>query len=90
MTHQSPEEVVELRALSAFLADKPFLMGAQPCGVDANALASLAGLATRLFEPPRRRRAERYGDLVAYVDRGMARFFLDFPWAVEASIEAVA
>jgi hypothetical protein len=65
-------------------------MGAQPCGVDATAFALLAGLLTPFFDSPLRRRAERHGDLVAYVDRGMTRFFPDFPWRADASIEAVA
>jgi glutathione S-transferase len=95
MARHSPDEVVELGArslgaLSALLAGKPFLMGARPCGADATVFALLAGLLTPFFDSPLRRRAERYGDLAAYVERGMARFFPDFPWRVEAVIEAVA
>ncbi|HEY9218280.1 MAG TPA: glutathione S-transferase family protein [Phenylobacterium sp.] len=82
----SPEEIVELgvlslRALSAILADKPYLFGARPVGVDATAFALLAGLLTRFFDSPLRRRAQAFGNLVAYVDRMMAQFYPDHAWA---------
>jgi hypothetical protein len=65
-------------------------MDAQPCGVDATVLASLAGRLTLLFEPPLRCCAAGPSGSVACVDRGMARFFPDFRRVVESSIEAVA
>ena len=40
----------------------------------------LAALLTPFFESPLRRRAERFPNLVAYVDRLMAQFYPDFPW----------
>jgi glutathione S-transferase len=69
-----------LRALAAILADKPYLFGAQPCGVDATAFAMLAGTMTPFFESRLRERAEQFPTLVAYVDRMMARFYPEFGW----------
>jgi glutathione S-transferase len=57
------------------LGDKPCLMGERPCGTDATAFGALAGLLTPFFESPLRHRAEQFGNLVAYVDRMMARYY---------------
>ena len=90
----APEEIVELGArslwsLSVTLGDKPFLMGARPTSVDAVAFAVLAQFLTPFFDHPLRRRAEGFCNLVAYVDRMMARYFPDFPWiAAEPPREA--
>lgn len=82
----APDEVVELgaRSLSAleqFLGDKLYLMGETPTGADAIVFAHLAGLLTPFFDSPLRRRAERFETLTAYVDRMMARFYPNHPWA---------
>jgi glutathione S-transferase len=69
-----------LRALAAILGDKPYLFGAQPCGVDATAFAMLAGAMTPFFESRLRERAGQFPTLVAYVDRMMARFYPEFGW----------
>jgi glutathione S-transferase len=55
MSRHSPTEVIELSrrtldALSAHLADKPYLMGARPCGPDAGVFGQLAGAVTPHFE----------------------------------------
>ncbi len=81
----TPNEILamgdwSLQSLSAILECKPYLMGDRPAGVDAVAFAMLAGLMTPFFDSPLRRRAERYGNLVAYVDRMMARCYPDHPW----------
>jgi glutathione S-transferase len=86
VARHAPAEVIELgarslTALSLFLGDKPCLMGAQPCGVDATAFGLLAGLLTPFFDSPLRRRAEGFSNLTAYVDRMMARFYPQHPWA---------
>jgi glutathione S-transferase len=73
--------VRSLEALSDLLGDRPYLMGARPCGTDATAFAMLAGLLTPFFDAPLRRRAEGYGALVAYTDRMMARFYPGFAWS---------
>jgi len=78
--------VRSLAAVSAILADKPFLFGSRPCGADATVFAMLAGTLTPFFSGDIRRRAEGFGNLVAYVDRLMARFYPDFEWDLESSV----
>lgn len=80
--------VRSLAAVSAMLADKPFLFGARPCGADATVFALLAGTLTPFFNGEIRRRAEGFGNLVAYVDRLMARFYPEFEWDLESSVRA--
>ncbi|WP_374573286.1 glutathione S-transferase family protein [Phenylobacterium sp.] len=80
-------ELLELaeRSLEAFaliLGDKPYLLGAEPCGADATALGVLAGLLTPYFDSPLQRLAESYPAITAYVDRMMARFYPEFPWGM--------
>lgn len=82
------DEVVELgvtslQALSAMLGDKPYLFGSRPVGVDATVFAILAQFLTPWFDSELRRRAEGFGNLVAYVDRMMARYYPDFAWMPE-------
>ncbi|MGH6735450.1 MAG: glutathione S-transferase family protein [Methyloceanibacter sp.] len=60
-----------------FLADKPFMMGAEPTGLDATAFAFCAGLLCPFFETPLRGAAERHGNLRRYVGRVGARFYPD-------------
>ncbi len=85
LARHTPEEIVELgarslSALSLILADKPYLMGDRPCGLDATAFAALAGLVTPFFESPLRQRALQFGNLAGYVDRMMARYYPEHPW----------
>lgn len=75
-------EVVELarrdlESIAAFLGDKPWLMGQEPCGADAAVWATVAGTLCRQFDTPIRDAAEKHTSLVAYRDRGMARWFSD-------------
>ena len=77
--------VRSLSAVSTVLEDKPFLFGGRPCGADATVFALLAAILTPYFESELRRRAEGFGNLVAYVDRLMARFYPEFEWDVEAT-----
>ncbi|HVL43042.1 MAG TPA: glutathione S-transferase C-terminal domain-containing protein, partial [Brevundimonas sp.] len=60
------------------------------CGTDATAFAMLAGLYTPFFASELRARGERFGNLVAYADRLMARFYPAFPWAADAPLEIQA
>ena len=78
--------VNSLAATSAILGDKPYLFGSRPCGADATAFGMLAGVLTPFFEGEIRRRAEGFGNLVAYVDRLMAQFYPEFEWDLEASL----
>jgi glutathione S-transferase len=80
--------VRSLAAVSAILADKPFLFGDRPCGADATVFAVLAGTLTPFFQGEVRRRAEGFGNLVAYVDRLMAQFYPEFEWDLEAGVRA--
>ncbi|MGH6871345.1 MAG: glutathione S-transferase family protein [Rhizomicrobium sp.] len=67
-----------LAALSAFLGDKPWLMGETMCGADATAFAMVAGVLTPFFTGDLRKQGERHANLVAYRDRMMTRFFPQF------------
>ena len=67
-----------LAALSDFLGDKPFLMGEKPCGADAFVFSSIAQTLCDHFESSLRDAALRHPNLVAYRDRGMARWFPEF------------
>jgi len=69
-----------LQALSVLLGHKAFLFGDRPTGTDATAFAVCAAILTPYFDSPLRRKAEGFGNLVAYVDRGMAWFYPDFGW----------
>jgi glutathione S-transferase len=82
----APDEDIDLAARSLFalsvqLGDKPYLMGEAPCGTDATAFGVLAGILTPFFSSPLRQRTEQYGNLTAYVDRMMLRYYPDFAWA---------
>lgn len=68
----------DLGALAVFLADKPYLMGDQPCAADATVFAFLAGCFPARFATPVRTIAEQQPNLVAYRDRLMGRYFPDF------------
>jgi glutathione S-transferase len=81
----APDDDVELGvrslfALSVQLADKPYLMGEQPCGTDAIAFGALAGILTPFFDSGLRERAEQFPNLTAYVDRMMLQHYPDFAW----------
>ena len=65
----------DLDAISAFLANKPYLMGAEPCGADASVWSFVASALCAHFETPIRDHAETLANLVAYRDRGMHRWF---------------
>lgn len=77
--------VRSLAAISTILGDKPYLFGPRPCGADATVFAVVAGVLTPHFAGEIRRRAEGFGNLVAYVDRLMAQFYSSFAWDLDAS-----
>ena len=79
----SVEEIADVAdrsfsALSRILGDKPYLMGDRPCGTDASVFGLVAGALTPLFDTPVRAAAGRYGNLVAYRDRMLERYFPEF------------
>jgi len=60
------------------LGDKPYLMGDQPCGVDATFFAFSASLLSPMFETPIRAAAAAHPNLMAYLARMRAQFYPDF------------
>lgn len=87
--HSEPEiadlAMRSLAALSTILGDRAYLMGDRPCGADAAMLGMLSALYAPQFPCELRTRAERLGNLVAYADRLMARFFPECDWGCEAA-----
>lgn len=89
----SGDEIVALGtrsidALADFLEAKPFMMGAQPAGLDATAFAFLAGVLCPLFELKLRGAAERHDNLRQYVGRMTDRFYpnqSDMAWCKTAA-----
>jgi glutathione S-transferase len=67
-----------INALADFLDDKPFLMGTEPCGSDATTFAWVGSFLCPVFEGPILEAARARPNLVAYRDRGLARWFPDF------------
>lgn len=77
-----------LAALSVILDERPYLMGARPCGADATVFAMLAAILTPFFESELRRQAEAFDNLTAYVDRMMGEFYPAFAWGREPAVAA--
>lgn len=82
MGRHSHEEITrlairDLNAIDAFLEGKSWLMGEKPCAADASVWSMVAGLLTPHFDNPLRHHGEGLPNLVAYRDRGMARWFPD-------------
>ena len=65
----------DIDAIAAFLGEKPYLMGNEPCGADATIFAFVAGALCDRFQTPIRPATERHANLVAYRDRLMRRFY---------------
>ena len=89
----SPEEIAVLgtrsiNAIADFLAAKPYMMGADPTGLDATAFAFIAGTLCPLFETPLRTAAEGHDNLRRYVGRMTMRFYPD--WSEIAGCKAAA
>jgi glutathione S-transferase len=82
--------VRSLAALSVILGERPYLMGERPCGADATVFGVLAFILTPFFDGELRRRAEGFGNLVAYVDRMMTQFYPEFAWRAETDVDLVA
>ncbi|HEY5339230.1 MAG TPA: glutathione S-transferase family protein [Rhizomicrobium sp.] len=74
-----------LDALSAFLGDKPYLMGETPCGADATVFGFTAGALTPFFTGALRQHAEGHANLIAYRDRMMKQYFPNFAAAKQAA-----
>jgi glutathione S-transferase len=68
----------DIDAIADVLADKPYLMGAAPCGADAAVFPFMAHALCPLFATAIRTRTELRANLVAYRDRLMRQYFPDF------------
>jgi glutathione S-transferase len=80
MGRHTQDEIVALgtRSLDAaatLLADKPFMMGAEPTGLDATGFAFIGGTLCPAFKTPLRDAVERHGNLKAYVGRMAERYY---------------
>ena len=81
MGRHSREEIMaigkrDIDALAAFLADKPYFMGAQPCSLDACAYAFLANLVWPPLESELKLHTKKYPQLEAYCQRMRSRYEL--------------
>jgi glutathione S-transferase len=65
----------DIGALADLLADRPFLMGAEPGEIDATAYGLLANMLLVPIESPVKDEGLRRGNLVAYLDRVKTRYF---------------
>jgi glutathione S-transferase len=68
----------DLDAIAGILGDKPYLMGAEPCGADATVFGAAAACLCEIFDTPVRTAAESHANLVAYRNRMMKRFYPEF------------
>jgi len=77
--HSAPEVYAhgqaDLDALSVFLAEKPFFLGAQPTALDATAYAFLANLVLAPLETPLKRHAMTLANLPSYCARMKQRYY---------------
>lgn len=64
-----------LTSVAQILGDKPYLMGANPCGADATVFAFIEGALCAHFDTPLLAAAKTHANLVAYVARMQAQYF---------------
>ncbi|MCJ8156506.1 glutathione S-transferase family protein [Sphingomonas sp. LaA6.9] len=93
ISRHAPNEITwlgarSIAALSTLLGAKRYLMADHPTSVDAIGFAMLAGILTPFFDTPLRDLTLGYPNLVAYVDRMMARYYPDHPWQASLSVAA--
>jgi hypothetical protein len=65
----------DVTAIADFLADKPFVLGAEPTSIDATAHAFLANVLWAPVDSPIQRHARARPTLQAYCQRMKARYF---------------
>lgn len=68
----------DIKALSDFLGDKSYFMGAQPTSLDASAFAILSNILEPPLRSPLKDYARKLPNLVAYNRRMGERYFPDF------------
>ena len=70
---------LDIASLSALLGDQPYMLGAQPCWLDATVFAFLASaLLANLGDTPSRQLVSQHPNLLAYVDRLRQQYFADW------------
>lgn len=69
--------IKDIDALAALLGDKPYLMGAKPCGADATVFAFVTALMTPELKSPIISSALAHRNLVAYRDRILRSYFVE-------------
>lgn len=80
MGRHSREEIYalgcrDITALADFLGDKPYLMGAQPCSLDAVAYGFLANLLWVPLESELKQQAQKYPQLQRFCERMKSRYY---------------
>jgi glutathione S-transferase len=65
----------DITALADFLGNKPYLMGQEPCSLDATGYAFLANLLWPPVESTLKQHAQTYPQLQAYCERMRARYY---------------
>ncbi|MDW5415786.1 glutathione S-transferase family protein [Iodobacter sp. CM08] len=65
----------DLDSLADFLADKPYLMGDQPCAADASVYAFMRSALCPLFDSATHQHAISKANLIAYCDRMTKEFY---------------
>jgi glutathione S-transferase len=65
----------DLTALADFLGDKPYLMGEQPCSLDAVAYGFLANLLWVPLESALKQHAQKYPQLERFCERMKSRYY---------------
>lgn len=68
----------DLQALSDFLGENPWLMGANPTAGDATVFAFVTSAMSEHFDGPIGEAARSHANLLAYRDRGMNLWFPEF------------
>ena len=64
-----------IQSVAVILGDKPYLMGAEPCGADATCFAFLANALCPIFDTYIHAEIKQYSPLVDYVSRMNQRYY---------------
>ncbi len=65
----------DLDALADFLGEKPYMLGAEPCSLDASAYAAFANILWVPHDTPLRARLAQRPGVVAYCERIRAKYY---------------
>ena len=69
----------DIASLSALLGEQPYMLGVQPCWLDATVFAFLASaLLANLGDTPSRLLVSQHSNLLAYVDRLRQQYFAEW------------